>query len=423
MLMNKETLKVVSVTALLFTFLYTGASLDAVSQEISIYARYALLVISVLTSIMVFIKTKAIGRRAHFITLSILIFGILQFPIYQLSVDFSERLLTDLQLCLLSIFVAYLCSGAQFSSKVKIYDLSIALIVLYLAALILISSIKFDGYIPVLGFSYIPGQDRLELYSQGVSEIFSVAVLAIVFKVCNEKMSIFLSSALIFLSVCFFVLALAGGSRGEVMLCVVVLIFIVCRSWKSILISLGVLTTLFFVVNHISETSDYLTQLPSVWRLLAAYEKGSLGERDALLAQSLSLLSANPRCFLFGCGLGYFQEYYSYEYGRYPHNWLLEAVITFGAPLLMLGMFLIVLSIVKNYRYFRENEKFLLMLSLYFFGISLKSGSLIGDSLLYGSVLPLLFFTGRPQTARFDVEPNLKPTTELAAIVHGRDGI
>jgi hypothetical protein len=408
--MHQEKLKVVSITALLFTFLYTGASFNAFMHEASIYARYLFLAIAVSTSIVVFMKTKTVSRSAHYYTLCILIFGILHFPMSQLPPSFGDQLLKEVFQCILVIFVTYLCSGAQFTSKIKIYDLAIVLVVLYLAVIIIGSSIKFAGFLPVLHFSLIPGELKISSYSQGVTRIFAVAVLAIVFKVSNERMPKLLSLVLIFLSLCFFVLALAGGARGEVVVCVIVLIFIVCKNWKSIPISILILS-LFFAVSQIPGIVEILTKLPAVWRLLVAYQENSLAQRDVLLFESLLLLSENPRCFLFGCGLGFFQQYYNYDYGEYPHNWIAETVISFGGPLLVLFMFIVGYHLLKRYRYFGKNEKFLLLLSLYFFGLALKSGSMLAALPLYSSFLPLLYFTRRPQTS-YDVEPNLSVRPE-----------
>jgi hypothetical protein len=401
--MHHERLKVVSITALLFTFLYTGASFNSFTHQISIYARFILLAVAMSTSVLVFIQTKSVSRRAHFITLGILIFGILQFPISQLPLSLGDRMVKEIFQCLTVILVAYLCSGAQFTSKTKIYDLSIIFVGLYLAVVILGSSIKFDGFLPVLQFSLIPGEPKIDFYSQGVTRIFAVAVLAIAFKVSNERLPTPLNLGLIFLAFCFFVLA--GGARGETIFCIIVLIFIVCKSWKSISICI-VLLSLLFAVSQIPDSLEILTQLPAVWRLLAAYQENSLAQRDVLLLQSLSLLAENPRCALFGCGLGFFQEYYGYDYGEYPHNWIAEAVISFGAPIVMLFMFVVGSHIWTRYRHFGRNEKFLLVLALYFFGIALKSGNILSVLPLYSCILPVLYFTMRLQ-ASYDVEANL----------------
>lgn len=401
--MQEETtkkIKVVAVTAFLFTFLFTGASVDALSYQASTYARMILLVLSVAAAVIVFLRTLSVSRNATLIILLIFVFSILHFPLYELSSEFSEDFHTHIKFSIAAILVTYLSSGSEFSSKIKIYDLAIALVASYLLFLVLISAVTIDGFIPVILYSAIPDADKsATTYSQGVSKIFLVAVIAIVFKVTHEKSSPPNKVGMIVAAVFLFVLSLAGGARGEVIAAIVTLTVIFAQSWKALLLSTLLLILLFIFVSFELENLIFLEQLPSIWRLVYAYESASWGERDTLLLESLALLLDKPRCVFFGCGLGYFQEYYGYEYGRYPHNWVVEFLISYGILVLIPVLGLAASFVVKNYKNFSINERFLVILSCYFFIISLKSGSLLGDALLYGSFFSLLFTVRKPRKA------------------------
>jgi len=87
-----------------------------------------------------------------------------------------------------------------------------------------------------------------------------------------------------------------------------------------------------------------------------------------------------------GCGFNYFQVFHHYEYESYPHNIIMEFVITFGllfsVPVVtgaLLGMWRMSLS--------HEGKSFLFYCCLFLFGLSLTSGTLI-----YLTSIPTLLF-------------------------------
>jgi hypothetical protein len=115
-----------------------------------------------------------------------------------------------------------------------------------------------------------------------------------------------------------------------------------------------------------------------IFRRMAAVVMGeTFGGRDILFSQALDLVSSQSICMILGCGFNFFQVYYGYSFGMYPHNTFLEILITFG---LILGLPIIIFTIwgvgYGLFTYYRD--KFLFWLFLYFLGVSLKSGSLVG---------------------------------------------
>ena len=102
---------------------------------------------------------------------------------------------------------------------------------------------------------------------------------------------------------------------------------------------------------------------------------GDFSMRDVLASQALTLIYENPLRFLFGGGFNYFQTYYSYEYGLYPHNLLLELIITFGLPVGIVTMLLLVIGIIRVYK--KQGLNLFMIIGIYILIWSLKSGSII----------------------------------------------
>lgn len=110
--------------------------------------------------------------------------------------------------------------------------------------------------------------------------------------------------------------------------------------------------------------------------------EGDYGSRDQLLMRSAYLLDAEPSTILVGGGMNYFQYYWNFPLGKYPHNVLVEALVTGGIPLLALLLVVYVLSLVRPLLQVMRNnasadERIALSLALFLLLISLKSGSLL----------------------------------------------
>jgi O-antigen ligase len=183
-----------------------------------------------------------------------------------------------------------------------------------------------------------------------------------------------------------------GGARGDfgLGLSLYILILLVSRSAYS-LVALVIFTVLVFYTIYSVGLSDNIHILE---RFLYTYRTGDLGERDLLFEKSINLLADNMSCLVFGCGFNYFQYYFSYNFGLYPHNLVLEFIITFGIfPLLpiILMAFRGISIIIKENRV----DKFLLYFTLYVFLVSLKSGSLISfmaiPVILFYSFIPYFY--------------------------------
>jgi len=168
--------------------------------------------------------------------------------------------------------------------------------------------------------------------------------------------------------------SIIGGGRGDVIASVfMVSVCLVLHYPRSVI----VLAPIFLVGGMFYVGLDgILGELVIVDRLLNL--EHSFGLRDVLAQESINLLFSDPKCLLVGGGFGYFQDYYGYDYGKYPHNFLLESLITFGLPLTILMMGLAMRGIYLQW-ISAEPAGAGYMFFGYFFLISLKSGSFTGS--------------------------------------------
>ncbi|WP_286908296.1 hypothetical protein [Roseovarius sp.] len=113
---------------------------------------------------------------------------------------------------------------------------------------------------------------------------------------------------------------------------------------------------------------------------------GYYGLRDQLLAESMGLLGDKSICLALGCGFSYFQHYYGYAYGLYPHNQLVELVIVFGLPF---SLVFIGFTAIGCRRLFKGSGAGFLFALLWGYSavVALKSGSVDSTSLF----IPLSF--------------------------------
>jgi len=112
---------------------------------------------------------------------------------------------------------------------------------------------------------------------------------------------------------------------------------------------------------------------------------GDFSDRDLLIKQAINLLSGQPLCLVFGCGPGYFQMFYGYEFGLYPHNSIAEALLIYGLPLMLLITVLTAFGVIKYFKSVGSVDLFVVTVT-YAFLISLKSGHLFGSWMLIAGV-------------------------------------
>jgi hypothetical protein len=128
---------------------------------------------------------------------------------------------------------------------------------------------------------------------------------------------------------------------------------------------------------------SYSIDLPLLQRLRYIFD-GDTSDRVFLLDLSINLLLDDPITVLFGGGLNYFQSYWSFPSGRFPHNFIIEALISGGIPLCLIYVQLYIYpvfsTLIMAWRMRLPWEtRVCLSLAILFVVVALKSGTLLSS--------------------------------------------
>lgn len=253
-------------------------------------------------------------------------------------------------------------------------------------------------------FVFEVGSDQIgreETYSLMLTGFFSIAAI---FATVGMLRSGFGYRGLRYglLTLLFLALAVLAGGRGELIAGLFVILLALLddrRLRKPALLLFFVLAGSLVLFGSMPMVDDF-----GVLERFRSLFEGDYSYRDVLLGQVVDLLINEPRCFLIGCGPSYFQVYYSYDFGLYPHNHFAEAVVIFGFPLVSIAVGLATRGAFLYYRKTREFDLFLLFF-IYSLIVGLKTGYFLGNWILNAG---MLFFIG------------LCFERELHALKHGR---
>ena len=208
---------------------------------------------------------------------------------------------------------------------------------------------------------------------QGISRISGILFAVSLYFSLNEKKLILILIYIISATV-FFVICLSGGGRGELIAAIVCVTPTLLQKRRS----LALLPLLFaFVIANF----EAFLQMRGILRIIYLLEANSLGVRGTLLLDAFAMLQSDITTLLFGCGINCFQYNLGYEYALYPHNYLLEAVVTFGLigalPLIYMMVRLTSLWLLAVHR----EDYLLILIGFFFFVVSMKSGSTLSSFL------------------------------------------
>jgi len=371
------------VTAYFFFFCIVLVTISTAKTSTSAIAVVDLLrnLIALIVVILGILNTFFIIRRNKItkINLGILIFAAIFFS-YGIFLGFLnggfQYYLADPKLLLYSL-IAILFSfslGSVTNSNALNRFLTkhvILYILLVLALLLYYGGLIID--IPPR-FVYEAG-DENALYSQGITSLFMIAALSSVALILQQDINFLKQVIGIFLTLIFIVLSLLGAARGDFIFGFI-LIFIILLFRKPIsIIIIGLIVCGIFAFSNLD--LDNISESFLLFQRLSGITDGDYGLRDVLAMQALTLIYESPGCLLFGCGFGYFQKFYGYEYGMYPHNILLEFVITFGLPIAIMTILLFLIGITRIYKE-KGFSNLITIIGFYVIMIGLKSGSLIG---------------------------------------------
>lgn len=362
------------------------ASTSAVSREIIELFRLATILVALAALLAHFLivrgfHTTFLTSLFFLITLYItglslgLNYGGVKFVLSDLVRDFGVAVL-------LLYFLAAMentklqCEGDLFAKVVFIY-------IFFLLVLLVLSKGLLLDYPPRFVNEYSTAErGSLVQYSQGISKVFALGAIAATFCFFISKG---LWKVIAFVGIAVFIaLSLLGGARGDSVAGMFVVGLVAFR-FAPVKTALFLLAIFFFFIN-LSFAFDLLSDFIIFQRFLSL--SSGVETRASLLSDAVLLLADNPACLFHGCGFGYFQQYYGYSSGLYPHNFILEFLISLGVVIF------VPLSLLAAFGIFSKRRRggffyFASYVFLYFFLVSLKSGALLSAWLV---LVPLVYY-------------------------------
>ena len=323
--------------------------------------------------------TIAFQLLAHLFLLAYGILGSLVFGGFRFFED--QRLIAFL---LISLILSYVLTQLQTDFKTRqfanLISSSWLLDVFFIAGL---SYIFFSGvmtFSPLPVFNFIGKEGDVD-YSQDTTALFGLGASYFLYRAAfNKAISRFLY---LFLAISFLFLSVFGGARGDFVVSILVFILILFRLYSLLfkllfsVISVTVIICFLFAVD--------ISDIVLYQRFQEVFE-GYLGLRDVLLSQTADLLASKPACLISGCGFNFFQFYYGYEFGMYPHNIIAELLITYGV---FIALPIVALLFVGIWRAFWGDvgTSFVFYFCIFQIGIALKSGVLVSMT-----AIPVILF-------------------------------
>jgi|688.fasta_scaffold110593_2 hypothetical protein len=210
-------------------------------------------------------------------------------------------------------------------------------------------------------------------YSINLTRVFFLAVFTAfyLYKEINSYIKPAKNILYLLTSLFFLFFAISGGGKGEVIFGLLILFFMFVSFVKENFIASAVFLSLaVLIINIFFENIVFFERLK-----LFLSGNYNYGYRLELITLSFNLLYNEPKCLLFGCGFLFFQDYYGFNAGAYPHNLILEFIITYGL-LISIYIFTLIFIGLKNIFFLKKKISLIDIFMIYFFLISFKSGSL-----------------------------------------------
>lgn len=285
----------------------------------------------------------------------------------------AQNIISDLTVVTLGLLLVPIKSGTSISARIA---LAYVLYSLFILLITIATDGLFIGVPPRFSFEFGSEQfgEKLD-YGQGPSFFFGLSsiVSTYLWKLANAT---FLKTITVILAILFLGLSVLGGARGESLIAAGIMLLI----FLSVAPKCTVATILFAAFFVLLSSSDFtwIEDLTFVLRMVEV-SKGDYGMRDVLSAQVINLLARDPWCMLLGCGPGYFQNAYGYEFGLYPHNILLEGLVIFGVPTMIIAILIAANGARIHWKQFGHNVDLFVLMFTYHTAVAMKSGYFFGS--------------------------------------------
>lgn len=278
----------------------------------------------------------------------------------------SASALQDTAVTAMGILV--LGTAMRTSIMPAVMKIFIAYVVAVLAATYLTGGIVL-GNPPGFVYEYASIMSNKDVaYSQGVSKFYGFGAASAIVAAFHAKKSR-IRSFYICISIGMLAISFLGGGRGDTVAAVLIV-----SGYAALRARLRVIPWMIAIGGAVFVLYRYVNPDDITALMRFAELRHNLGGRDVLAAQSTDLLAENPVCLAVGCGFGFFQRYYGYEYGMYPHNVLLESAIVWGVPAVVLVFAAVVVGVAVSLKRNPQGVGMVVFLA-YSFLILMKSGT------------------------------------------------
>jgi hypothetical protein len=389
--MRSNILQMISVCALLILLTSTSIVTTIESFGVTLYIRYASLLIvmgSIFYKLIANPRYTKLDVRSVVILLFMVIYGVGASLMSFGNMDIDGNLFIDVML----IFIGLMVLIENYRVENKFFPDWVPQFVVLYAIGVLVMTYASGGILldfpPTFVYSYYTEVTGLVTeYSLGMTNFLGFSALSSVYVFeSNQQKStklfwLFSSFLLIYMTI------LAGG-RGEVVASIFLMIVIVMSN-KKLSEILWVLLALLFIGLPVFVSILMSLQDAAVVQRFIDLREGDLSMRDVLISDAIGILDSNSQCLFVGCGWEAFQKFMGYEFGLYPHNSLLELVVSFGVIFTFLMIVFVIIGLVK-YKKNQGRIDFFMISFMYFLLISFKSGYFIGSWLLVISLVLLM---------------------------------
>lgn len=365
------------VSAFLAAITIGQASANTASLTVFPILRAGLLALAVAFFALYHFRGKA--RNSYttslFLTIFLYTYGLFMTTVQGSSSHSFAYFFQSFLIVILGTFFYSVCTEGENRSKVAINQIWFAILIL--AFLAITGAIVFD-FPPYFVYDiYVEGGQVT--YNQGTSSFFGIAALSSLF-LLKESAGRAHQSAMLVLFFVFVLISLLGGGRGEILFLLVASVHITFHSGLRGIV-LGLVAILLIATFFTFADLSFLDDLEIYKRFLVIFLNSDYGLRDVLFSQAIDLLLNDNRCFFFGCGFGAFQSHYQYPPELYPHNILLEALLTWGVPITALVIILFFIGLVRG-----RSAGALNYFGFYSVLVGMKSGDILGSWLAFSFI-------------------------------------
>lgn len=318
--------------------------------------------------------------------IAFVLYGVIISYIYGGSVFFQEDIITNIFLAITVIygFAIFQVVSLIYEDRNR-WSLGMPTISVFVTCCALIVLATGGISLSPLSLNFENIEGGAEVYGQGFTKICAIAGVYFFVIATNIKRKPLTIYGLAF---AFLTLSLLGGSRGDILAGAIALPMFLLRRPNALNITLvasGIL--IIFVLFIQSGTGSHF----AVFNRFLQLSDGDYSMRDILFGQAYDLILSDS-CVIFGCGFNYFQVFYNYVFGLYPHNIFLEAILTFGALFGLSTVLLAIYGAVSLYVRIGNNPIFyILVVDL----VSLQKSSSLIDFTALPTLICFAWFGGR----------------------------